>query len=338
MPGSLEPGFHIVQRHSTFAQLLMKLFDAGNAAPIARLQRLNPTFAQGFKAGEIFVIGDPDNGHACTREEAELMTAAERARVALTGLDESEADFMMQHIGEIAGLLNGASQSMGVGKDMLAYSLGRVEDTLKGIERLHQQEFMKHGHLNSSQFFASRKKLYHQLESQLRSAFLNRHLSLGDHSSLKRGLGISTKSLVHHWSKAGAPGQIPGYASHLNEVAKTSKFLQYGGHVGIGLGFSNSILKIYEACRAGETESCKKVRLKETGSFIGGMAGGGAGAKVGEMTGRIVCTIAAKIITKGAGSSICMIGIVGTGSFLGATSIGGTGEALGEVIYDFTTD
>lgn len=134
---------------------------------------------------------------------------------------------------------------------------------------------------------------------------------------------------MHHWSKAGAPGQIPGYASHLDEVAKTSKFLQYGGHVGIGLGFSNSILKIYEACRAGETENCKKVRLKETGSFIGGMAGGGAGAKVGEMTGRIVCTIAAKTITKGAGSSICMIGIVGTGAFLGATSIGGAGEALG---------
>ncbi|MCO7521288.1 MULTISPECIES: hypothetical protein [unclassified Pseudomonas] len=63
-----------------------------------------------------------------------LMAAAQQAREALAVLDEQEANFMMQHIGEIAGVLNGASQSMGIDKDMLSRGLGQEGDTLKGLE------------------------------------------------------------------------------------------------------------------------------------------------------------------------------------------------------------
>jgi hypothetical protein len=97
---------------------------------------------------------------------------------------------MMEHIGEIAGVLSGASLSMGVGKDMLSRGLGQVSDTLKGIEQLHQREFGLHGHLKSPQFFASRQALYQQLNAQLRSAFLGKYLNLGGHESLRKGLGF----------------------------------------------------------------------------------------------------------------------------------------------------
>ncbi|MFJ4392567.1 PAAR domain-containing protein [Pseudomonas soli] len=89
----LEPGFHIVRRSMSGPQLLAELLEGDHRLPIARLQRLNPTFGQGFKAGEIFVLGDPDNHHACTREEADLMAAAQLARDALAELDEQEANF-----------------------------------------------------------------------------------------------------------------------------------------------------------------------------------------------------------------------------------------------------
>ncbi|MFD3213947.1 PAAR domain-containing protein, partial [Pseudomonas sp. LR_7] len=331
-PAALEPGFYIVPRSMSGPQVLAQLLTHDSTLPIARLQRLNPTFEQGFKAGEIFVIGDPDNHQSCTREEAQLMQAAERAREALAMLSEEEANFMMEHIGEIAGVLSGASTSMGVGKDMLEKGLGQVHDTLKGIEALHQREFALHGHLKSPEFFASRSALYQQLDAQLRSAFLGKYLNLGGHESLRKGLGISTKSLVHHWSKAGAPGAIPGYATHLDEVAKTAKYLKYGGRVAVGLGATSSYLKVQEVCRAGETEECKKVRFTETGSFTGGLIGGVLGGSAGGVAVKAVCKFGMW------GKAICGIALVGTGSFAGGEGGGGAGEWIGEIVYENSDD
>ncbi|MDF0729688.1 PAAR domain-containing protein [Pseudomonas entomophila] len=331
-PASLEPGFYIVPRSMSGERVLLNLSADQSFLPIARFRRLNPTFDEGFKAGEMFVIGDPGNATACTREEAHLMQAAEHARRSLAMLSEAEADFMMEHIGEIAGVLNGASQSMGVGKDMLSRGLGQVADTLKGIEQLHQREFVLHGHLKSPEFFASRSALYQQLDAQLRSAFLGKYLNLGGYESLRRGLGISTKSLVHHWSKSGAPGAIPGYATHLDEVAKTAKYLKYGGHVALGLGATASYMKIHEACRAGETQECKRVRLTETGSFAGGLAGGALGAAAGKAVTGLVCSFGLW------GRAACGIAVIGVGSFGGASAGGLAGEKFGELIYEVGYD
>ncbi|MND75796.1 hypothetical protein [Pseudomonas wadenswilerensis] len=136
--GTLQPGFYIVPHSMTGAQVLALLTAQQGPQLIARLQRLNPTFASGFKAGEIFVVGDPDITSACTREEAELMTAAAQVRESLAALSAEEANFMMRHQAEIAGLSAGASQAMGVGKDMLEKGLRQVEATLRSIEQLHQ--------------------------------------------------------------------------------------------------------------------------------------------------------------------------------------------------------
>ncbi|WP_371857254.1 PAAR domain-containing protein [Pseudomonas sp. Irchel 3F5] len=221
-------GFAVVPRSMSGQQVLAHL--GGESRYLsARLQRLTPTFAEGFKAGELFVIGDPDNGTSCTREEAQLMAAAAQVREALAPLDEEEANFMVRYQGEIAGLFSSASQSMGVGKDMLGHGLRQVEASLRALEQLHQRSFSTYGHLNSPQFFASRQQLYRQLDAQLKTAFLNKPLNQGSYDSLRRDLGISTKSLVHHWSRAGAPGEIPGYATHLEQVSRTAKYLKHGG-------------------------------------------------------------------------------------------------------------
>ena len=54
-------------------------------------------------------------------------------------------------------------------------------------------------------------------------------------SRLKTAFGISSRSLVHHWDKAGAPGQIPGYATHVNATSRAAKYMQ-DGYIGIGIG------------------------------------------------------------------------------------------------------
>ncbi|MGB5955837.1 PAAR domain-containing protein [Pseudomonas sp.] len=337
LPGTLEPGFYIVPRRMSFAQVLLQLAEHDATLPISRLQRLNPTFALGFKAGEIFVIGDPDNGDACTREEGQLMAAAQHARRALEVLDFAEADFMMQHQAEIAGLLSNASQSMGVGKDMLDQGLKQVSNTLTSIERLHQREFMRHGHLNSPSFFAERRQLLQQLDGQLKEAFLNKQLNLGSYERLKKSLNISTKSLVHHWSKAGGPGQIPGYATHLDKVARLGKYLKYGGYAAIGLGGTSSYLKVQEVCRSGEADVCKKVRLTEVGSLSGGLIGGVVGSSVASAATWSLCGVVA-IGSAGLGGAVCGIALVGGGSLAGGILGGGFGESTGEFIYEVTSD
>ncbi|MEJ5862790.1 PAAR domain-containing protein [Pseudomonas farsensis] len=333
--GALQPGFYIVPRSMSGPQVLAEVLGHDPLLPISRVQRLNPTFDLGFKAGELFVLGDPDNADACTQEEAHLMAAAARARDALAILDEQEANFMMEHIGEIAGALGGASLSMGVGKDMLTSSLGKVEDTLRGIESLHRSEFAAHGKLNSPRFYESRRALYQQLEAQLRSAFLDKYLSLGGHESLRKGLGISTKSLVHHWSKAGVPRGIPGYATHLDEVSKAAKFLKYGGYLSIGLGGSASYLNIQDVCRAGETQACKQVRLTETGSFLGSVGGAAIGARVGMVASGVICA-AFTVGSGGLAGPVCALVLVGGGSYAGAVLGSGGGEVVGETLYEHT--
>ena len=243
------------------------------------------------------------------------MAAAQYSRRALEVLDHAEADFMMQHQAEIAGLLSDASLSMGVGKDMLDQGLKQVSQTLTSIERLHQRELMRHGHLNSPSFFAERQRLLQQLDGQLKTAFLNKQLNLGNYERLRKSLNISTKSLVHHWSKAGGPGQIPGYATHLDKVARLSKYLNYGGHAAVGLGGASSYMKVQEVCRAGETEDCKKARLTETGGFASGTAG-----------------------AAGLAAPVCGIVLVGASGMAGGALGGMLGESVGEFIYEATSD
>lgn len=327
--GTLQPGFYIVPQSMSGAQVLALLTAQQGPQLIARLQRLNPTFATGFKAGEIFVIGDPDITSACTREEADLMTAAAQVRESLAALSAEEANFMMRHQAEIAGLSAGASQAMGVGKDMLEKGLRQVEATLRSIEQLHQREFSRNGRLNSPDFFNARRRLYLQLDAQLKSAFLNKQLNLGSYDSLRKDLGISTRSLVHHWSRAGGAGQIPGYATHLEQVAKSAKYLKYGGYVGIGLGGTASWLTVRDACRAGETDECKRIRFTASGSFAGGLAGGVAGAYFGTQAALSVCVAFGPL-----GAAVCVIVLVGTGSLIGGYGGGLFGEHMGEMIYE----
>ncbi|HYQ51408.1 MAG TPA: PAAR domain-containing protein, partial [Pseudomonas sp.] len=111
-------------------------------------------------------------------------------------------------------------------------------------------------------------------------------------------------------------------------VAKMSNYLKYGGYVAIGLGAGSAYLKVQEACRAGETEACKKIRFTETGSLAGGLAGSAAGGKVGSIVAAAVCSFGVY------GKAVCGIATVGGGSFLGSKA----GEKFGESMMEWTYD
>jgi hypothetical protein len=94
-------------------------------------------------------------------------------------------------------------------------------------------------------------------------------------------LGISSQSLIHHSINASPGGQIPGYATHLEGVAKASKYVNYGGWLCIAIDGRASAMKVQKVCVAGSIDACERVRLTELGSFSGGVAGGRGGRSDG---------------------------------------------------------
>jgi hypothetical protein len=111
-------------------------------------------------------------------------------------------------------------------------------------------------------FFAERKQLLSKLDIHLTS-MTRKSIGLPNHPNLKSALGISSRSLVHRWSKAGGAGQIPGYATHIEGVSKAAKYLKYGGWIGPVIGGAASSMKVQEVCAAGNTEACEEGAYSE---------------------------------------------------------------------------
>lgn len=194
------------------------------------------------------------------------------------------------------------------------------------------ETFQKSGKLQGAEFFAERKMLLSQLDNGL-GPLVRTGVGIPDHPKLKSAMGISSRSLVHHWKKAGVSGGIPGYATHIQGVGRASQYMKVGGFVGIGLGASASALKVKETCRAGTAEQCKKVKFTEGGRFTGEVVGGAVGGAVGVASAGFVCA-AIGVGTLGGGGLICGIVVVGAATASVSTLSGNRGEKLGEKIYE----
>ncbi|QXI18445.1 hypothetical protein [Pseudomonas hamedanensis] len=327
-----EPGFYIVQQVMPRSALEAALFDKPDGATLENFTRLNPHVTGYAKPGQLIVLSDPNNLQ-CTREETLLMEAAQKVDAALKPMSDEEASFMVQYRSQIESVLSQGSTSIGVGESIFAKNLEDVKTSLTEIEALHQKSFQRDGHLRSSEFFAERARLFGKLDRQL-NGLTRKGIGFPDHPSLKSALGISSKSLVHHWSLAGAPGQIPGYATHAEGVAKAAKVVKYGGWVGTAVGGGASYIKVQEVCAAGDVDACEKIKYTEGGSFIGGVAGGAAaGAFLTGSTAGIIC-VGLGVPTGGMATLACGVIVVAAGSYAGGALGGATSEWAGEKIYE----
>ncbi|PHN23542.1 PAAR domain-containing protein [Pseudomonas sp. ICMP 460] len=326
-----EPGFYIVPKSTTREALEATLFPTRNAAVMSKFQALNPTLSQ-VKAGSMIVLSDPNNT-TCTYQEAQLMQAAQEVDASLDPLTPDEADFLVSHGAEIASFASPASTWLGVSAVVMETHITKLRDTLQAIERLHQQSYRHYGHLRSPQFFAGRQRLLAQLDAHLlNSTRLRGQTTLGDHPKLKTALGLSSRSLVHHWDKAGAPGQIPGYATHVEATSRAAKYMKAGGYIGIGIGGVSSLLAIEQVCSGGSGAACEKVKFTEGGKFAGSVGGGTVGGWAGRVAGSAICVGLG--VTTGVGGVVCVAALVGTGAWVG-TTLGSTGgEYTVDKIYE----
>lgn len=151
-------------------------------------------------------------------------------------------------------------------------------------------------------------------------------------SKLKTALGISSRSLVHRWDKEGAPGQIPGYATHVNAISRAAKYMSGGGYIGIGIGRVSSLLAIQEVCVGDSGAACEKVKFTEGGKFGGSTLGGMWGGVGVPWVGQPVCLALAA--STAVGGVICTAALVGIGAW--AEGGGMVGEVMGEILYEKT--
>jgi uncharacterized Zn-binding protein involved in type VI secretion len=327
-----EPGFYIVPKSTTREQLEASLFTLRDPAVMGKFKLLNPNLRD-VKAGSMIVLSDPKN-YQCTREEALLMDVAAKTNKIIETLSPEEADFMVQHRDVIQTFLTYGSNAIRVGASILKNNLDNVGDTLKKIEALHQHSFLRDGHLSSPTFLAERQKLLAQLDIHMTS-LTRKGIGFPDHPNLNRALFLSPPSLVHRWTEAGGVGQMPGYATHLEGVARASKYLKYGGWVGTAIGGGASALKVQDVCMAGSAEACERIRFTEAGAFAGGIGGGvAAGAILSAPVVGALCA-ALSVPTAGLGALACGIVVVGVGSYAGGVYGGKGGEIIGEVIYGY---
>lgn len=327
-----EAGFYVVYRSMPIGRLFDSLFEGNSALAVRNFGALNPDLEGIVKAGTLIVLTDPKRT-SCTYAESQLMAAAREVKEALDPLTPDEADFMMKHADEIATFTGQTSTWLGVSAVVLEKHLARLRDTLVSIERLHQNSFSKHGHLRSAEFFAERKRLMSQLDAHLLNSRSLRNLtSFDDHSKLKRALGISSRSLVHHWEAAGSTGPIPGYAKHVKAMSRATKYMQGGGYIGIALGGVSSLLAVQQVCNTGSEEACRKVRYTEGGKFALSTAFGYYGGEVGLAASGQVC--AALGATTGVGGVVCVAALVGTGAWLGTTGGSHGGEWVGSFLHE----
>ena len=325
-----EPGFYLVPRSTTREQLQATLFPSPNAGVLNKLHSLNPG-SDLIKAGTMIVLSDPNN-QRCTREEAQLMAAATKANEVLNTMSPGDADFMMRHRDEIATFLGLGSTAIGVGEVMFAQHLNSMKALLKEIDELHRRSFKQHGHLRAPEFFAQRKQLMSRLDAHM-NGLMRKGLGLSDHPKLKSAMGISSRSLVHHWSQGGVASHLPGHATHINALARAAKIVSAGGYVGVVVGGGASYLKVQEVCSAGNTEACERVKFTEAGSFSGAVAGSAAGAAAAVAAGGTVCVgIGAGTLV--VGGIVCGLVLAGGGAVAGGALGVLGGEYAGEVIYE----
>lgn len=320
-----EPGFYVVREPMTQSDLLGVLFGSAQAKP-DNFDRLNPGLRSRVLPGEMIVLGDP-KARECTAEEARLMEVAAEVNRETRELTEGEAQFLADNYDFLQFMVSSGAAGIGAGSFAIGQQLNSIKAALGELEELHQRSYSRHGHLNHETFFHERRAIFRRLDFALGS-IARRGMSLDADSKLKRALGLSSKSIVHHWKTAGV-GDIPGYSTHYGRVASAARWTSRVGYAGIALDLGATTMAIREACTFGSETECERASYTEFGRFGGSAFGGGAGGTAG-----VGLCIGIGFSSAGIGGLACALILGGAGSVLGGQAGGDLGESFGDKLYE----
>ncbi|MFJ4055805.1 MULTISPECIES: hypothetical protein [unclassified Pseudomonas] len=280
------------------------------------------------RSGELVIIGDPTTA-SCTSQEAWLMKQAAVVHIGLMRNGQGVDNFFLDNFETLKSLIAHASVGAGVVSEGWSKHLKAIEATLMDIEKLHQQ-YLGSGTITArDQFYAKRSALFMKLDQQM-NKLAAYGSGLRNKSSIKRMLGISTKSYLH-------TGEIAGYANKVSGVAKAAKLIKKGTYVGISLDVAATGLEIHKACTLGREEECKKAHYVEISSLALGLGGTAAGAAGGKLLVGAACSLVFGVASGGTGAFAC--GIFGgtAGGMVGGKLGTEIGAKAGELLYEAVT-
>ena len=175
--------------------------------------------------------------------------------------------------------------------------------------------------------------MYQQLDNVLKSMVGRARLGMDiERGKLKRSLGLSTKSLVHHLKDHPAPiKKLPGFEKNHTKVRNYAKVLKGAGYVALALDGVQSVAKVQQACTTGTEQEFKKSKFSAAGRFIGSVAGGAAGGILATYT---VCTVLFALPSVGTSPLWCGIVVGGIGGLAGADFLSDELKKRGELLYE----
>ncbi|WP_087499846.1 hypothetical protein [Pseudomonas sp. SID14000] len=299
-----------------------------SANQLAKFDVLNAHIANGVVVGgELVIVGDPSTP-SCTSHEAYLMAKAAGIHHQLEINGAGVDDFFLDNYEMLKSLLAHTSMGAGIVSDGWSRHLEAIKKTLEEIEVLHR-EYLKNGTLRArDEFYAKRMALFMKLEEQLNNMAAYGS-GLQNEGSMKRALGISTKSYLH-------TGEIAGYAERIAGVTKAANLIKKGTYIGLGLDVASTGLSIHHACTFGRPEDCRKARYVEAGALVGSTGGSIAGGSIGGFFGGVGCVLFLGVTTGGPGALACTVIGGAIGGVAGGSAVGDIGEMFGELLYEVT--
>ena len=306
-------------------QLKIDLYGNARSVP-ENFDRLNPSLKGSILPGQMIVLGDPDATECSLREE-QLMAVAERVNREVVQLSEDEAQSLVENYDFFEFAAWTGSAGIGAGSVVIGRQLKAIETSLKNLEALYQSTYVKKGGLTSDAFFKQRQAIFREMDFSL-GKVARKGLTLDNSPKIKNALGLSSKSIVHHWNKAGV-GNIPGYSTHIDRVAAAAKWTKAGGLLALGLDASVSAASIHKACTLESDGSCKKTAYAEVGRFAGGAIGGAAGAGAAPLA-----CVAIGLGTGGPLGVACLVVLGGAGSAATGYGVSNLFARVGEIVYE----
>lgn len=276
--------------------------------------------------GQIVIMGDLTT-RTLTGEEVELMNYAKNVRRQLSQHQAGADGQVIKNYDLLQQMLGYGSLGLGAVAGSWSAHLKGVQNTLADIERLYKLSLTRGTPIARQEFLNQRKVLFAKLDTQL-EGIARWGTKLKKKGSIKKMLGISTKSYLH-------TGEIQGYARKIGGIAKAVNVLKQGTAVGIGMNIFSSALEVKEACSTGRGDVCRKAHYIEGFKLGVGIAGGAAGSGFGVAVTTTICMVVFSVPS--GGLSVLGCGLVGglIGGYAGGVKGEVVGADVGEFVYEW---
>ncbi|WP_259349669.1 hypothetical protein [Enterobacter sp. RHBSTW-00175] len=331
----VDPGFCVVPDQTTPNTYELELMINPPSGVKELYRELNPERKK--KPGSILIVADPLSDSP--EKIKKMQIARDKIDAALEPLTVQEAKLLHDNRGAVdafshqlfADNLSKAGDGLGYISEIGKSYYEETNRILREVEDLYKNTYNRNnGIVSGKEFFGQRTRLFKQLDLVL-TKFSKAQLNLGEYHSIKRALGLSTRSIMHRWDRTGVDN-IEGYASYIEKSAKLMKIMKTVGYVGIGLDFASYTSNVYDACSKGRESECRKVAITEYSKFGTKQGVSYAAGAIGAWAGNSACMWILGLATSevGAiGAGLCLVTGIGTG--MGAAKmVEGKAEDAGE--------